>query len=502
MLYLIRKNMKKIALPFLLNAVIALNTMAADWKPISITSHVTNVQPMTGLVLWPDEAEDRYATYGQSHALEYSYVAPCKVVTGCKDDGTIQYDWGYLENLLNDIKSRGHQAVLRFFYEYPGEKMVDGNVGTTGVPAYIKAMEGYKETSKKVKGDGFTYYADWSNDELKRFTKQFYADFAQKYETDPRIAFVEVGFGHWSEYHIYDENGVNIVFDGNFPSKAYQKEFFLHLSKVMANIPWAISIDAADDEYTPFADDKDLRKLEFGLFDDSFMHEGHEKKSKDGYNEECWEIMGENRWKTGVCGGEISYYSDSDQEKFTNPKGMYGYTWEDQAKKYHITFMLANNNPSGKNSYNNATRFKECSMATGYHFVVTKCLSDGSQTKITVENSGVAPLYRDAYFAIGSIRSAESLRGLLPGESIDVTIDAALECDNRGRALSNPVIVSDYILDTQVIEYDCDIELTEIQEIDQSNQEEDGQRYNLLGKKVSGDYRGCVIVDGKKLLNK
>ena len=494
-------KMKNLSLLFLISAAFTSNGIAADWKPISITSSVSNVQPMTGLVLWPDEAEDRFKTYGKSHALEFSYVAPCKVVKGCDDDGTIQYDWSYLENLLDEIKSRNHQAVLRFFYEYPGEKMVDSKPGTSAVPAYIKARSDYKETYKKVAGDGETYYADWSNKELKRFTKQFFTDFAKKYDTDPRIAFVEVGFGHWSEYHIYDENGVDIKFDGNFPSKDYQKEFFLHLSDVMANIPWAISIDASDSDYTPFSKDKDLQKLEFGLFDDSFMHEGHEKKSGDGYNEECWNIMGENRWKTGVCGGEISYYDDKDQEKFTNPSGMYGHTWEEQSAKYHITFMIANNNPSGKNSYNNATRFKECSMATGYHFVVTGCKSDGAQTKITVKNTGVAPLYRDAYFAIGSIRSGETLRGLLPGESKEITVDAALESDNNGKAITNPVIVSDYILDSQTIEYDCDITITDIHDIKQSNTN-DGQRYNLHGQKVSDDYRGVVIVNGEKKLNK
>ena len=494
-------KMKKIALPFLINTVIVVNGIAADWKTISIDSHVSNVQPMTGLVLWPDEAEDRFKTYGKSHSLEFSYVAPCKVVKGCDDDGTIQYDWSYLDDLLDEIKSRNHQAVLRFFYEYPGEKMVDNEPGTSAVPAYIKARSDYHDVSKKVKGDGITHYADWSNSELKRCTKQFFTDFSKRYETDPRIAFVEVGFGHWSEYHIYDENGVDIKFDENFPSKEYQKEFFLHITKVMANIPWAISIDAADDDYTPFTKDKDLQKLEFGLFDDSFMHEGHEKSSGDGYNESCWNAMGKERWKTGVCGGEISYYEDSDQEKFTNPSGMYGHTWEEQSKKYHITFMIANNNPSGKNSYNTASRFKECSMATGYHFVVTGCQSDGTQTKITVKNTGVAPLYRDAYFAIGSIRSSETLRGLLPEESKEIIIDAALESDNNGKANTKPVIVSDYILDSQTIEYDCDITITDVSDI-VSSDTNDGQRYNINGQNVSDDYRGLVIVKGEKKLNK
>ncbi len=492
--------MKKIVLPILLNAVFVMNSMAADWKSISLSSQVTNVQPMTGLVLWPDEAEDRYKTYGASHALEYSYLAPCKVVKSGVVNGAIQYDWSYLDDLLDDIKSRNHQAVLRFFYEYPGEKMVDDKPGTTGVPAYIKAQSNYHETYKKVKGDGETYYADWGNDELKRFTKLFYTDFAKRYENDPRIAFVEVGFGHWSEYHIYDENGVNIKFGTNFPTKDYQKEFFLHLSDVMANIPWAISIDAADDEYTPFADDKELRSLSFGLFDDSFMHKEHEKKSGEGYNEECWETMGVNRWKTGVCGGEISYYEDTDQEKFTNPSGMYGHTWEEQSAKYHITFMIANNNPSGRNSYNNATRFKECSMATGYHFVVTNCQSDGAQTKITVCNKGVAPLYRDAYFAIGSIRAEKTLRGLLPNESIEVTIDAPLACDEKGHAVENPKIVSDYILDTQTIEYDFDGAVTTgLDLVKQSDTDDDSQWYNIFGSEVPEDYKGLVVSKGKKM---
>ncbi|MCQ2208129.1 MAG: DUF4832 domain-containing protein, partial [Paludibacteraceae bacterium] len=176
--------------------------------------------------------------------------------------------------------------------------------------------------------------------------------------------------------------------------------------------------------------------------------------------------------------------------------------WEEQAAKYHITFMIANDNPSGKNSYNNSTRFKECSMATGYHFVVTSCQTDGTETKITVKNIGVAPLYRDAYFAIGSVRSEESLRGLLPGESIDISIPAALEYDTNGQATTNPAIISDYILDTQTIEYDYEGTATHLQKIEQSSHTNNSQRYNILGKKVTDNYRGVVIYKGGKTYQK
>lgn len=480
---------------------------AEGWQSVGIKSAVSHVQPMTGLVLWTDLSEDEFSTYGQSHALEYSYVAPCKVVTGCAADGTIEYDWTYLEDMLNGIKSRNHQAILRFFYVYPGEKMVDNKRGTTAVPAYIKALPDYHETYKEVKGDGETYYADWSNAELKRFTKQFYTDFAARYGNDPRIAFLEVGFGHWAEYHIYDDNGVDLQFGKNFPTKEYQKEFFQHLSKVMP-IPWAISIDASDSFYTPFTADEELMGMTFGLFDDSFMHKTHEIGTSDGYNEECWNKMGKQRWNTGVCGGEISYYSSSDQKNFTNPAGMYGHTWEEQAAKYHISFMIANDNPGGKNSYNNPMRFKECSMATGYHFEVTNCETDGMQTRLNVTNKGIAPIYRDAYFAIGSVRSEQSLKGLLPGITTEVSIAAPLHINVNGYAIKEPQIVSDYILDTQKIEYDYST-TTGINNVVANNSAnanhsvtDNESHHDILGNKVQSGYKGIVVSGGKKFVVK
>ena len=313
---------------------------AQEWTSIDVDRQITHPQPMTGLVLWPDLAADLHSTYGGSISLEFSYCLPCMVVKGCNQDGSIIYDWTWFDNKLADVASRGHQLVARFRYEYPSGDDIKGAVkGATAVPQYIKDRSDYHETyASNPGGDGPTYYADWSNEELKRFTKQFYTDFAKRYANDKRLAFLEVGFGHWSEYHIY---GTNINFGVNFPTKAYQKEFFKHLSSVMTSIPWLISIDAADDEYTPFVDDNDLMGLTFGLFDDSFMHQKHEIGSGDGYNEECWNAIGEKkRWKTGVCGGEVSYYKSSDQKNFLNPAGMYGHTWEEQSAKYHITFMI------------------------------------------------------------------------------------------------------------------------------------------------------------------
>ena len=408
-----------------------------SYAPVTIQSNVDAVQPSTGLVLWSENARNRNDAYGKTISLEYAYCLPCKVVKG-KDNGAIRYDWSSFNSWLKDVASRNHQAVVRFRYEYPGERDVDGQPGTTAVPDYIKALDDYHETYYENE-DGPTWYADWTNKELQWFTKQFYADFNAVYKNDPRIAFVEVGFGHWSEYHIY---GTPLQPGVNFPSDAYQKEFLTYLDGVL-EIPWLISIDAADS--SPVVGDASLMALHFGLFDDSFMHKDHE----GDYNEECWDALGKGtRWQTGACGGEISYYTSSDQRNFLNPAGMYGVTWEQASSKYHISFMIANDAPGSQ--YGTAARFKEASMACGYHFVLTGLYANDKNTAAFVTNTGIAPIYRDAWLAVDGVRSKTSLKGLLPGDTCLVYIDKV----TNGRDVT---IESDYILPNQRIQFDTDL---------------------------------------------
>ena len=407
-----------------------------SYVPVSISSRVDAVQPGTGLVLWSENARERNADYGKTISLEYAYCLPCKVVKGKVGDA-IQYDWSSFNKWLSDVASRKHQAVVRFRYEYPGERSVDGNPGTTAVPDYIKALPDYHETYFENE-DGPTWYADWTNPELQWFTKQFYADFNAAYRNDPRIAFVEVGFGHWSEYHIF---GTPLQPGVNFPSDAYQKEFLTYLAGAL-DIPWLISIDAA--ESSPVVGDASLMALTFGLFDDSFMHKDHE----GDYNENCWNAIGKGtRWQKGACGGEISYYTSADQKNFLNPAGMYGVTWEQASAKYHISFMIANDAPSGQ--YGTSTRFKEASMACGYHFALTGLYANDKTTAAYVTNTGIAPIYRDAYLAVAGVRSETSLRGLLPGDTLLVFID-------KPTAVTDLTIESDYILPGQKIQFDAD----------------------------------------------
>ena len=435
--------------------------MEPGFTAVDINRTVTSVQPMTGLVLW--RGHDQMDKYTSAITLEFAYCLPCKVVTG-KKDGKIQYDWSYFEDILNDIASRNHQGVIRFRYENPGNKEV-GETGATAVPQYIKDMSDYKETSNYAEGSK-TYYADWTNEELMWFTKQFITDFNAQYKDDPRIAVVQLGFGHWSEGHIY---GTTLKLGVNFPSKAYQKEYFLHVANTL-EIPWGMSIDGGDSYYSPVAEDEELLALEFGAFDDSFMHEGHELASGSGWNEMCWDGIGkEYRWIKGICGGEISYYTSNDQKNFLNPAGMYGWTWEAASAKYHISYMLANNAPGSKHA--TVDRFREAGIASGYTFRVSDCRTNGTETRFTVSNQGIAPIYRDAYFTIGNIQSEVSLRGLLPGKGIEIVIPVGL---TKAEDLQ---IVSPYILPSQKIDFETGV-FTNVENVVGSHKVGTKQLYN------------------------
>lgn len=398
-----------------------------EFIDIPVQSSITKVQPMTGIVLWADSHNGTpLKTSDEFVQLEFSYLRPSDVVIG--DD---LYDWTSFESLLEEIRTRGKQAIVRWYYAYPGKT-------TTGVPAYIKDYADYKETLEQSEGQD-TAFPDWSHKELQEAHLDFYTAFAERYDEDPRIAFLQVGFGLWGEYHIYDPE---VRLGENFPSKDYQRQFARHLDSVFETLPWSISIDAGFEANSPYSEDAQLRSLEFGLFDDSFMHEEHAD-----YNAEVWSTLEhETRYSHSPHGGELSYYSDYDQQHALDAEGMYGRTYEELSAKFHITYMIGNDQPD----YQDNQRIKEAGLANGYRFAIREFKASPSSSRVTIQNTGIAPIYYDAYVAVDGVRASTSLKGLLPEQSIEVEVAAGGE----NPSLS---IESDHILDTQEIQFIADL---------------------------------------------
>lgn len=392
------------------------------FEKLPLQSQITRVQPMTGIVIFANNPQCQT----DAISLEYSYLLYKDVV---KEKGV--YDWSSFESLLDTIASHGHQAIIRLRYVYPGDK-------ESAVPQYIRDLPGYEETIGKSEGKE-TCFPDWRNEELQRFHKEFYQKFAERYDRDPRIAFLQTGFGLWAEYHIYD--GPRII-GRTFPSKKFQAEFFKLMEETFTYTPWMISIDAADPAYTPFAEEPELKELKFGVFDDSFMHETHAD-----HNGKNWTFFGEDRYRESPAGGEFSYYTKYDQEHVLDyPEGIYGHTFEEEAARFHITFMKGN----GQLAYQTMERLEQAGMACGYRYVITDAWTKEDYTWVQIENAGVAPIYRDAYVAVNGVRSESSLIDLQPGESRWVGISAG----GGGSVVS---IECDHLIAGQRIEFEADV---------------------------------------------
>lgn len=379
---------------------------ADELRPVPLSAKITHVQPMTGIVLWVSNEAVRTAPI----QLEFSYVDYSKIV---REKGV--YDWSTLETLLNEVASRRHQAVIRWHDTYVAKP--------TTIPDYIKALPDYHEVTalSEKKQTGFP---DWSHPELQKFLPEFFSAFAKKYDKDPRIAFVQVGFGLWAEYHIYDGP---MVLGKTFPSKDYQREFARHLSRELKQTPWMISVDAGEVANTPYAEDKDLLSLPFGLFDDSFNHADHAK-----YNEPHWKTLGLDRWQRSPMGGEFSFFEAKDQKLALAPNGPHGIPFEEHARKFHITFILGDAQPR----HQKPQRIREAGLACGYRYRVTEFLASETEARVTVENQGIAPIYYDAFPTVNGVRATESLRGLLPQQSRTFSVAAGgtkpvltIECD-------------------------------------------------------------------------
>ena len=145
----------------------------ADFERVALKSEIQNVQPMTGIVLWNTHSKVNTSNI----QLEYSYMLYNDV---CKGQGV--YDWTPMDRLLEQAASRGHQVVVRFRYTYVGKECA--------VPDYIKEWPGYEEMKGQSEGRT-TYFPDWRCEELQRFHLEFHQKFAERYDKDPRLAFVQ-----------------------------------------------------------------------------------------------------------------------------------------------------------------------------------------------------------------------------------------------------------------------------------------------------------------------
>ncbi len=378
---------------------------------------------MTGVVLWSSSPH----VDTQAVQLEFAYLKYDQVI-----NAKGKYDWTAVDSLLKAAAKRKHQMVIRFWFTYPDKQ--------TAVPAYIKSLPDYQETF--AKGDGKpTWYPDWSHDQLQQFTLDFYSAFAKRYDQDPRLAFLQTGFGLWAEYHCF---GGPLKPGQTFPSKAFQKTFYKHMNRCFKQTPWMMSVNCIDTRQSPVGDEPELIKIGFGLFDDSLLCKEH-----DRVNAMNWKKLGgKEHAKLGPHGGEFSYYNQNDQQYALAKNGPNGTSIEQMVGQYGVSFVIGNDQPR----YQKMARIEQAGLAMGYRFKITRYQTNHQVVRLRIKNVGVAPIYYEAFPALGETQSQTSLKGLMPGKERDFTIPA------RPGHQTSLSIQCDRLVPGQTIAYEANLE--------------------------------------------
>jgi len=371
--------------------------------------------PLKGLVPYQADVRTKFP-----HSLEFNYLKYADIVKGYDD-----FDWKPMEAMLNDIASRGHQAVVRIYLEYPGK---------TGVIPNFLIRDGlkvhkYLNTNTQPLPPAQIETPDYEDKNLRRSLKSFIAAFGKKYDGDPRLGFLTAGLlGTWGEWHCY-------LKDELFASKAVQTEVMDAYEAAFKRTPVLLRYPAGP---RTWGKAPNLGRR-FGYHDDSFawatLHTG---KADDEwfYMTALKEAGAESQWKTAPIGGEIrpEAWGQVFDEK---PKLAAIQNFRACVEATHATWLMDSGMFEKKQDPARIRRAEEQVRRMGYEFhcpsVAIAEAGGRLKVELRIENRGVAPFYHDwkpqwSLLAEGKpVKSWDGsglLTGLLPGDKPRVWSEA------------------------------------------------------------------------------
>ncbi len=369
--------------------------------------------PLKGLVPYAGDARGRFP-----HSMEFNYFPFSALVTGYD-----QYDWKPLENLLDAVAARGHQAIFRVFLEYPGK--------TDVIPAFLIKdgikVHKYLYTNTQPLPPEKIETPDYADANLRKAMKQFIAALGRKYDGDPRIGFITAGLlGAWGEWHDYPR-------DDLFAGKEVQAEVMDAYEAAFKITPVLLRYPAGErhERMAPNA------KRKFGYHDDSFAWATLEtgRKGDEWFFMAVMKAAGPDaldKWKTHPIGGEIRpeawgkvFDPYPDLKQIQN--------FRQCVEATHATWLMDSGMFRKENEQNTERiqRAKEEACRMGYEFyapaVSVGPITNGTlAVKVEVENRGVAPFYYDWPVEFGlldadgklvkTFKGAGKITGLLPGD--------------------------------------------------------------------------------------
>lgn len=364
--------------------------------------------PLKGLVPYARPTPGRFP-----HSLEFSYLPLSDLMTGFEE-----FNWQPLENILDDIASRGHQTVFRIWLEYPGRD--------DGIPTFLEeagvAVTEWENTNTAPFPPKMVRTPDYSDARLRKALQAFIRAMGKKYDGDPRIGFITAGLlGTWGEWHTYPRSEL-------MASKTVQTEVMNAFANSFQVTPVLLRYPAGEGAWSIAAN----HDRPFGYHDDSFAWATLDTELK----EDSWFYMAAlkdagtsavEKWKTKPIGGEIR--PELWGKIFDgNNLPEHAQDFEECVKQTHVSWLMDTGmfreEPSATRKQNAVKQVQRM----GYEFHVQSVewkhiASDNEEVTLLVANRGVAPFYYDWRVELGVFENSKlartiptnwSLLGLLP----------------------------------------------------------------------------------------
>ncbi|NUR70382.1 MAG: DUF4832 domain-containing protein [Hamadaea sp.] len=302
------------------------------------------------------------------YSMEWFYLPLRDVMTGPR-----HFDWTALERRLNDIAGRGHQAVFRFYLDYPGQP--------TGIPQYLLDQGLVTHAYDDFGNNGVSVSPDYDDPRLVTALEEFIAAFGRRYDGDPRIGFITLGLiGFWGEWHTWPHDGWTLP-ENWMPDTAV-------LTKVLTGYDNAFDRTRLLARY-PSPQNKDLA---MGYHDDSFAFETLPPTS--------WHFVQRlidegvtGKWRTEPIGGELR--PEIQSCLWDEPVSCAQYEdFTESVAQTHASWLLNQAAFAGA-GYTGDKYFRalEASKSLGYELTVTEAAVGPGRVSVRIANRGTAPFY-------------------------------------------------------------------------------------------------------------
>lgn len=336
------------------------------------------------------------------------------------------YNWASIdeENQISRWRKEGKHLVFRFVCDIPGEE------AHMDIPEWLYEKSG--KAGKWYDGEyGKGFAPDYNNPTIISCHEQAVKALGEHFGQDGLISYVELGsLGHWGEWHVNYSEGIQRI-----PREAVREKYIL---------PWTEAFpDARILMRRPFAS---AEKYGFGLYNDmtgqpeatqSWFDWINNGGKYDQTGEKNVIVPMKDFWKTAPSGGEFTSSLSMEEMLDTNLSGTV-----EMIREAHTTFL----GPKIPDE-NYVDGYKEVLKNMGYRLWISmaelKNTAKGSRLKLTWENSGVAPMYKEwpvyVYIEDESGKLVEKSRisikisSLLPGEK--ATTLTALETERLNSLL-------------------------------------------------------------------